>query len=150
MLGLQNSGPNQEWDMAKFQKGQSGNPSGKPKGTRNKITVLFERLLDENAQPLIEKAIELAKAGDVPSLRLLIDRIAPARKDRHVEFNLPEMTCAADAVKAAAALAKAVAGGELTPSEAADLGKLVESYARALQGAEFEERLSKLEKAIAK
>jgi hypothetical protein len=86
----------------------------------------------------------------VPSLRLLIDRIAPARKDRHVEFNLPEMTCAADAVKAAAALAKAVAGGELTPSEAADLGKLVESYARALQGAEFEERLSKLEKAIAK
>jgi len=65
--------------MAKFQKGQSGNPSGKPKGTRNKITVLFERLLDENAQPLIEKAIELAKAGDVPSLRLLIDRIAPAR-----------------------------------------------------------------------
>jgi hypothetical protein len=136
--------------MAKFQKGQSGNPRGKPKGTRNKTTVLFERLLDENAEPLIEKAIELAKAGDVPSLRLLIDRIAPARKDRHVAFNLPEMACGADAVKAAAALAEAVADGELTPSEAADLGKLVESYARALQGVEFEERLSKLEKAIAK
>ena len=118
--------------MAKFQNGQSGNPSGKPKGTRNKTTVLFDRLLDENAQPLIEKAIELAKAGDVPSLRLLIDRIGPARKDRHVGYNLPEMACAADAVKAAAALAEAVADGELTPSEAADLGKLVESYARAL------------------
>jgi hypothetical protein len=60
------------------------------------------------------------------------------------------MACAAGAVNAAAALAKAVAGGELTPSEAADLGKLVESYARALQGVEFEERLSKLEKAISK
>jgi hypothetical protein len=48
--------------MAKFQKGQSGNPSGKPKGAKNRTTVLFERLVDENAQPLIEKAIELAKA----------------------------------------------------------------------------------------
>jgi len=136
--------------MTKFQKGQSGNPNGRPKGSRNKSTILFDRLLDENAQALIEKAIELAKAGDVPSLRLCIDRIVPARKDRHIEFNLPEMSTAADAVNAAAALAKAVATGELTPSEAADLGKLVESYTRALQGAEFEERLSKLEKAIAK
>jgi len=136
--------------MTKFQKGQSGNPNGRPKGSRNKSTILFDRLLDENAQALIEKAIELAKAGDVPSLRLCIDRIVPARKDRHIEFNLSEMSTAADAVNAAAALAKAVATGELTPSEAADLGKLVESYTRALQGAEFEERLSKLEKAIAK
>jgi hypothetical protein len=55
-----------------------------------------------------------------------------------------------DAVHASAVIVDAVAAGELTPSEATDLGKLVESYARALQGAEFEERLSKLEKAIAK
>ena len=134
--------------MAKFKKGESGNADGRPKGARNKSTILFDKLLDENAKALIEKAIELAKAGDRPSLRLCIDRIAPARKDRHIEFNLPEMTCAAGAVKAAAALAKAVADGELTPSEAADLGKLVESYARILQGFEFEERLSKLEKAV--
>ena len=41
-----------------------------------------------------------------------------------------------------------VATGELTPAEAAELSKLVESYARVLQAMEFEERISKLEKAV--
>ena len=44
----------------------------------------------------------------------------------------------------------AVAGGELTPNEAAELSKVVDSYARTLQAVEFEERLTKLEKAITK
>lgn len=136
--------------MAKFRKGQIANPNGRPKGARNKSTILFDRLLDENAQELIEKTIELAKSGDVPSLRICIDRIAPARKDRHIEFRLPEMKCAEDAVTAASAVARGVADGELTPSEAAELGKLIESYARTLQGVEFEQRLSKLEKEISR
>jgi hypothetical protein len=40
--------------MAKFRKGQSGNPSGKPKGCRNATTILFDELLEDNAQDLIE------------------------------------------------------------------------------------------------
>jgi len=42
------------------------------------------------------------------------------------------------------------ADGNLTPSEASELSKVVDSYARSLQTVEFEERLLKLEKAIAK
>jgi len=136
--------------MAKFRKGQSGNPSGKPKGCRNATTILFDDLLKDNAKDLIEKAIEMAKGGDGPALRLCIDRLAPARKDRPVWFDLPEMNEARDAVNASAAIVAAVAGGDLTPSEAAELSKVVDSYARTLQAAEFEERLLKLEKAIAK
>ena len=49
--------------MAKFAKGQSGNPSGKPKGCRNATTILFDELLKDNAKDLIEKAIEMAKGG---------------------------------------------------------------------------------------
>jgi hypothetical protein len=56
--------------MAKFSKGQSGNPSGKPKGCRNATTILFDELLKDNAKELIEKAIEMAKGGDGPALRL--------------------------------------------------------------------------------
>ena len=136
--------------MAKFSKGQSGNPSGKPKGCRNATTILFDELLKDNAKELIEKAIEMAKDGDGPALRLCIDRLAPARKDRPVWFDLPVMNEAKDAVKASAAIVAAVAGGDLTPSEASELSKVVDSYARSLQAVEFEERLSKLEKAIAK
>src|SRR6516164_11555124 len=123
--------------MAKFRKGQSGNPSGKPKGCRNATTILFDELLKANAKDLIEKAIEMAKGGDGPALRLCIERLAPARKDRPVWFDLPEMKEARDAVNASAAIVAAVANGDLTPTEAAELSKLVESYARVLQAIEF-------------
>src|SRR5262249_42559626 len=136
--------------MAKFAKGQSGNPSGKPKGCRNASTILFDELLKDSAKELIEKAIEMAKGGDGPALRLCIDRLAPPRKDRPVWFDLPEMKEAKDAVNASAAIVAAVAAGDLTPSEAAELSKVVDGYSRSLHTVEFEERLSKLEKAMAK
>ena len=58
------------------------------------------------------------------------------------------MNEARDAVKASAAIVAAVAAGDLTPSEASELGKVVDGYARTLQAVEFEERISKLEKAV--
>src|SRR5262245_2183572 len=72
-----------------FQSGQSGNPAGKPKGTRNRTTLAVEALLDGEAETLTRKAIELAKAGDLAALRVCLDRIAPPRKDRPVLFELP-------------------------------------------------------------
>ena len=74
----------------------------------------------------------------------------PPRKDRPVCFELPVMTESKDAVTASAAIVAAVSAGELTPTEAAELCKVLDSYARTLQAVEFEQRLSKLEKAIAK
>jgi hypothetical protein len=134
--------------MSKFQKGQSGNPNGKPRGSRNATTILFDELLKDNAKELIEKVIEMAKGGDGPALRLCIDRLTPPRKDRPVWFELPKMNEARDAVKASACIVEAVAAGELTPCEASELSKVVDSYARSLQTVEFEKRLSILEKAI--
>jgi hypothetical protein len=135
--------------MSKFRKGQSGNPSGKPRGCRNASTILFDELLRDNAKDLIEKAIAMAKGGDGPALRLCIDRLAPPRKDRRVWFELPKMNVSRDAVNASAAIVEAVSTGELTPVEAAELSKVVDSYARSLQTVEFEQRLSILEKAFA-
>jgi hypothetical protein len=129
----------------KFQKGQSGNPDGRPPGSRNKATLLIEGLLDDGAKEIAEKAIELAKSGDSTALRLCLDRIAPARKDRHIEFKLPKMESPEHAVKAAAAIVEAVAGAELTPSEAAEMVKLVEGYTRILEAEDHEQRLRALE-----
>src|SRR6476619_4785882 len=61
---------------------------------------------------------------DRTALRLCLDRLAPPRKDRHVAFELPPITCAADAAKTSAALMAAVAVGDLTPRGAAEIGKL--------------------------
>jgi hypothetical protein len=55
------------------------------------------------------------------------------------------MEKATDAAKALAAIVDAAAAGELTPSEAGELIKIIESYARTLQVSDFEERLERLE-----
>jgi hypothetical protein len=57
----------------------------------------------------------------------------------------PPISSAADAATAAAALLEAVAVGDLTPSEASEVGKLIEAYVKALEAADFAERLDKLE-----
>ena len=50
-----------------------------------------------------------------------------------------------DAVKGLASIVAAVASGELTPSEASELTKLVEGYARVLETVDHEQRLRALE-----
>jgi len=59
---------------------------------------------------------------------------------------LPQIKSIADAVAASAASVAAVSAGDLTPSKAADIGKLVDSYLRSIQATEFEERLAGLQK----
>ncbi len=130
-----------------FKPGQSGNPDGRPKGARNRATVAAERLLDGEADALTRKAIDLAKQGDTTALRLCLERILPARKDRPVSFDMPRIESVADSVKAAAAIASAVAEGELTPMEAAELSKVVDGYTRAVETADLGARLMRLEQA---
>jgi hypothetical protein len=128
-----------------FEKGQSGNPAGRPPGARNKATLLIEKLLDDDAKSITEKAIELAKAGDSTALRLCLDRIAPPRKDRHIAFDLPKLKRPEDAVAAAGSIVEAVANAELTPSEASEMMKLIEGYTRILEAEDHEQRLRTLE-----
>jgi len=129
----------------RFQPGQSGNPAGKKKGTRNRATRAVEELLDGEGKALTRKAINLAKAGDVVALRLCLERIIPPRKDRLVAFSMPAINEPADAVKAMAAIASAVAAGELTPNEASELSAMLERYARILEAVDHEQRLKALE-----
>jgi hypothetical protein len=128
-----------------FKPGKSGNPAGKPRGARNKTTVAMEKLLDDDAETITKKAIELAKGGDMTALRLCLDRIIPPRKDRPVSFNMPEIKTPSDALVAATAIIRAVADGDLTPSEAAELNKTVDSFARIAETADLAERIKRLE-----
>ena len=141
--GPVNTGRKQD---ARFKPGQSGNPAGKPKGARHRTTLAVDALLDGEAEALTRKAVAMALAGDTVALRLCLDRLSPARKDRPVAFALPAISTTADVVKASAALLQTVASGELTPSEAAELGKLVEAHVRAIEATELQARLERLER----
>ncbi|HET9816006.1 MAG TPA: DUF5681 domain-containing protein [Xanthobacteraceae bacterium] len=128
-----------------FEKGESGNPAGRPRGARNRATLLIQNLLADDAEAIGRKAIEMAIAGDLAAIRLCMDRLAPARKDEPVAFELPPIEKAADSVAATASIVAAVAAGELTPSQAAELCKVIDVYVRALESKGFDERLTKLE-----
>jgi hypothetical protein len=121
-----------------------GNP-GKPKGTRHKATQAALALLEGEAEALTRKAVEMALAGDGAALRLCLDRIAPPRRDAPVTFALPPMQSAADAAQAAGAVLDAVADGDLTPIEAAQIMGLVETYRRTLETCDLEARVAALE-----
>ena len=112
------------------------------------------RPVPDHADPVREaiarKIIELAKAGDMQALRLCMDRLAPPRRDSPVAFNLPEMNTVSDAVLAMGALVRAVAEGDLTPTEAAEVARMVQAFAKIIETAEFEERIRKLEEATHK
>jgi F0F1-type ATP synthase gamma subunit len=128
-----------------FEKGESGNPAGRPRGSRNRATLLMESLLADDAEAIGRKAIEMAKQGDMAAIRLCMDRLAPAPKGEPVAFELPPLEKPADSVAAAAEIVAAVAAGELTPSEAAELAKVIDVYVRAIATKAFDERLAKLE-----
>jgi hypothetical protein len=59
---------------------------GRPFGSRNKKTLLIEELLDENSESLLHKALKLAQEGNIPMLRLLLDRVLPQPKDAAVSI----------------------------------------------------------------
>jgi Family of unknown function (DUF5681) len=80
-----------------FRPGESGNPAGRPKGSRNKTTLALEALLEGEAENITRKVIELAKAGDVPAIRLCLDRLLPMRRDRPATFEVPSIQNAEDA-----------------------------------------------------
>ena len=86
--------------------------------------------MEADGAALARKAIDLAKGGDLAALRMCMGRLMPARKHEPVAFELPRLDTAA---------------GELAPSEAADIAKVVDIYVRALATQGFEERLAKLE-----
>jgi hypothetical protein len=122
-----------------------GNP-GKPKGTRHKATRAALALLDGEAEALTRKAVDMALAGDGAALRLCLERIAPPRRDAPVTFDMPPMHSAADAAKAAGAVLRAVADGDLSPSEGALVMALIETYRKTPETCELETRVSVLEK----
>ena len=105
---------------------------------------MADALLKGEEVELVQKAIELAKAGDTQMLKFLLDRILP--KERSVRVDLPVMDRSSDAVDALAAVIDAVGAGQIAPSEAAALTNLLAAYARILDVAEFEERLENIEK----
>jgi hypothetical protein len=114
----------------RFSPGQSGNPAGRPKGSRNKATLVAEALLDEATGPVVAKAIDDALAGDGAMLRTVFQAICKKDPGRTIELDLPEGRFG-DPVAFLEATMRAVALGEITPQEGALLARLASVMVQA-------------------
>ena len=71
--------------MARFAKGQSGNPAGRPIGSKNKCAQ-FRELLEDDLPALVSVLREKALEGDMNAMRLLLERLVP--KVQVVDMNV--------------------------------------------------------------
>ncbi|MCM8594869.1 DUF5681 domain-containing protein [Accumulibacter sp.] len=125
--------------------GQSGNPKGRPKGSRNRVTLVALAAMEEGADAIARKVVEMAKGGDISAARLVLERLVPPAKERPVAISLPDTGSADGVAQAQAAILQAVAAGDLLPGEAATLSGIVEARRKALETQELEQRISALE-----
>ena len=128
-----------------FLKGVSGNPAGKPKGARHKTSLAVEALLEGEAENITRKAIEMAKAGDITAIKLVLERLVPAKREREVYIELGNINTASDLAEASNRIAKGVGGGILTPGEAQGLMNILEGRRKIIDTHELAERITRLE-----
>ena len=125
--------------------GQSGNPNGRPKGSRNRVTLVALAAMEEGADAIARKVVDLAKEGDISAARLVIERLVPVAKERPIFLALPDTGSAKGVAEAQAAILQAVAAGDILLGEAATLAGIVEARRKAVETLELETRISALE-----
>jgi hypothetical protein len=133
-------------NQGQWPKGASGNPSGRPKGSRNKATLAMEALLEGEAERLTRKAVEMALEGDVFALRLCLERLLPARKDRPIDLNLPPVQSAKQISEAMGTVVAAIGEGQITPKEGQVLASILAVQAEFVEAEHLEQRVFHLER----
>jgi hypothetical protein len=112
----------------RFRKGTSGNPAGKVRGTRNKVTIAVEGLMGKYGEQVAARMVKRAVDGDVGAARLVLDRVAPVRRGRAVHLKIGGIGDAASVMNAHAALLTEVAAGRLTPEEAEPISAMLGAH----------------------
>ncbi len=130
----------------KFPPGVSGNPRGRPKGSRNEVTRVLAGLVDGEGALIVRKLIQQAKQGEPVALRLAIERLLP-RLERRVEIDLPRVAAAGDVAAAVADVIALAASGDLTIEEAQAFLRLIEQQRKAIETSELADRLQAIEEA---
>ena len=125
---------------------EPGNP-GRPPGSKNKITQMVEELAEGQAEQLVQKVLDLAQAGDVSCLRMMLDRLWPPRKGQPVNVVMPPINTSQDVFPAIASIWTAIREGRLTPDEASALSIVIDRSIQAIELHDITKRIAALEEA---
>lgn len=126
--------------------GCSGNPKGRPRGSKNKRTVLGENFEMQGAE-VVAVVIEAAKSGDMTAAGLVLARLAPPLRAQSptVQFELDR---GLTLTEQAGQVIQAVAGGELSPDAGKMLLDSLAAYASMKTVDELAGKLSEIERRL--
>ena len=131
-----------------FEKGQSGNPGGRPKSQPFRTALDMEiKAAGEDHQVLrgiAAKLVEAAQGGDLQAITAVADRL-DGKPVRTIALSLTKPLSDMNASEAFSAIADCVSYGEITTQEAQQLAGLVEARVKAIELLELENRLKALE-----
>jgi hypothetical protein len=124
--------------MAKFRKGESGNPTGRPTGSTNENL----RLLRDAAGEILPELVKRAKEGDFDAQRLILDKGLP--RLRPVTIPEPVAMPEGDFVVQARALLRLIATGDLSTTVAAEISSIINTAARVEEVDQLRDELASL------
>lgn len=119
--------------------------TGRPQGSRNKTTAMAQKLLEKYSEPIVRRCIVDALNGDRDARRACIDRIIPVLREAGVRIRLGKIETAQDVSKAAEQVLLAMAGGRMKPSDGERLARVLDMHRQAIETAQLEARIEKLE-----
>ena len=132
--------------MPPFEPGKSGNPKGKPRGTRSRYTR-YRAALEKDLPVLLEVAKKHAMAGDRVAMKLLLERTMPAMKRTSAPVRILGFDSATTMTEKAEAVLDAVAVGIIPADLGSQLIQAVNHLGQLKAIDEFEQRLQQLEAA---
>jgi hypothetical protein len=118
---------------------------GRPRGSRNKVTMVAQELINSHAGPLVRKALVMALQGDGPMLRAMLERVAPMRRGAPVNLGLLPTETIDDLSKASQKVMKKTASGSLTTTEALEVADLIEGRRKVIETHELAQKIRALE-----
>ena len=131
-----------------FAKGVSGNPAGRPQGSRNRSTALRDLISDDQSEAILNTMIKAAMEGNLTAARYLLDRVAPASHSQSIMIALPPIETVEAGAKAIDATLKAVGQGDIPLNEAKEMIELIKDRIKLIETVGFEQRLLKVEQEI--
>lgn len=126
--------------MSKFKKGQSGNPSGRPKSD----TANLKPLLAKHGTDVLQKVIDSALNGDLTACKLVLDRLYP-------QIKAQVATVSIEAGKTLSEQGQAVLDSTFSGDISPDISQMILSglanQAKLIETTELIERVEALENA---
>jgi hypothetical protein len=129
----------------KYQPGKSGNPKGRPKGSKDR-RALFRELIEPHKEMLASKAVEMALEGNEAMMKLLLDRMLPAKpKEESLEAPL---TLTGTWKEQAEQIILNMLNGEISLTDGGRLISDLKTSCEINQMTEFVKKLEEIEKQV--